>query len=568
MKNDTFIKKIKPLWKLLMRPLLRIYSSHYNLFIYNDLSKNTLGKAYSQFGQDTFVLKNVFNGMKNGVFVDVGANHPTHGSNTYLLEENGWTGLAIEPQEKLRSLWPSVRKTRCLKYVVGSENKKVVFVEGTDDEHGLSGVEGFNKCKEGCKKVTLEQKRLDDILTENNIRHVDYLSIDVEGYEMSVLESIDLSKSDIKLIGLENDQGFENIPFVGKKLGSELGNNKIREYLEDRGYRYIARIFCDDFFIKTSMKNSLFINANKAIFKLKSYIKPVARSIKSKKIRQLFLRMNGKITEYSFKKTILKYYDSLNPDEIDAEKKEVLEYLRSNPATLFPYEFTKKYKASDIKVFTDDKKGLKYVLWDDKKLYFKRSCAEKEIKELASSLFAVQDEKSPHRYLVPTFNASKDDIVADIGAAEGDFALSVVEKAKKVYLFESDPELIEALEATFEPWKKKVVIVSKYVSDKTTGNHTTLDHFFKDKELPTFLKIDVEGAELNLLHGAEQLLSNKGHMKIVIASYHKHNDEIVLRDELEKYDFKTEYSKGYMLSIWDGVLKEPYLRRGLIRAVK
>ncbi len=129
----------------------------------------------------------------------------------------------------------------------GVEN---VFIEGNPEEHGLSGVEGFNKVKTTHKTISLEQKKLSDILSENSINEVDYLSIGVEGYEMNVLESIDFSKVDIKVISLENDLGFQNLPFLGKRLGSELGNNKLRKYLKDRGYRYVARIVCDDFFIK------------------------------------------------------------------------------------------------------------------------------------------------------------------------------------------------------------------------------------------------------------------------------------------------------------------------------
>lgn len=241
---------IKNIWKSIMVIVLKVYSNNYRLHVENISRDSTREKYYSQFGQDSFVLKDIYKNKKDGIFVDVGANHPIHGSNTYLLELNGWKGLAIEPQQALRDLWPSVRKTKCLNYVVGPENKEITFIEGDGNENGLSGVEGFNKCSDKCKKVQVQQKRLTDILSENSIVNVDYLSIDVEGYEMNVLKSIDFNKTNIKLIGLENDLGFKNIPIIGRKLGSELGNNAIRKFLKDKGYKYIARIFCDDFFIK------------------------------------------------------------------------------------------------------------------------------------------------------------------------------------------------------------------------------------------------------------------------------------------------------------------------------
>jgi FkbM family methyltransferase len=244
------MQRIKKLYKFIMSILLKIYTLNFKLIIQSQASPND-NKHYSQFGQDLFVLNNfkVNNGGKK--FIDIGGNHPINGSNTYLLELNNWTGIAIEPQEKLRKLWPSLRKTPCLNYVIGPEEKIVNFVEGENGTDGLSGIEGYNKCNNtNYKTITAQQKRLADILVENKIKNVDYLSIDVEGYEMNVLKSIDFSKVDIKLIGLENDLGFRWLPFLGHRLGKELGDNKIRKFLKDKGYKYIARIVCDDFFIK------------------------------------------------------------------------------------------------------------------------------------------------------------------------------------------------------------------------------------------------------------------------------------------------------------------------------
>ncbi len=47
-----------------------------------------------------------FDRKRNGLFVEVGANDPHSGSQTWLLEQNGWCGILVEPQaalcEKLR----------------------------------------------------------------------------------------------------------------------------------------------------------------------------------------------------------------------------------------------------------------------------------------------------------------------------------------------------------------------------------------------------------------------------------------------------------------------------------
>ena len=52
-------------------------------------------------GVEEWILKDFFQNRRNGVFVDVGANHHQTGSNTYYLETvMGWSGVAIEPQVK------------------------------------------------------------------------------------------------------------------------------------------------------------------------------------------------------------------------------------------------------------------------------------------------------------------------------------------------------------------------------------------------------------------------------------------------------------------------------------
>jgi FkbM family methyltransferase len=245
-------KYIKHIWKSMMYFVIKMYLKDSNIHIINEVENLPKDQVtYSQFGQDTYVFNNLFNQRKNGVFVDVGANDPVKCSNTYLFETNGWTGLAIEPQDTLRDLWPKTRKTICIDNVIGPETKDITFVEGDESEHGLAGIKGFNKVSENNQKeIIKKQRRLDEILIERNITKVDYLSIDVEGYEMSVLESIDFSKVYIQVIGIENDLGFEHLPFIGKKLASELGNKKIREFIISKGYKQVGRIMCDDFFIK------------------------------------------------------------------------------------------------------------------------------------------------------------------------------------------------------------------------------------------------------------------------------------------------------------------------------
>lgn len=60
----------------------------------------SIGKNYSQVCQDLFVLS-VLNGKRDGTYLEIGAAHPYHNSNTALLEELGWKGFGIELKKEL-----------------------------------------------------------------------------------------------------------------------------------------------------------------------------------------------------------------------------------------------------------------------------------------------------------------------------------------------------------------------------------------------------------------------------------------------------------------------------------
>jgi len=275
--------------------------------------------------------------------------------------------------------------------------------------------------------------------------------------------------------------------------------------------------------------------------------------------------MHGKYRLYWLQRGIIKYLRNTSEFE-KFEETEIINYLRNNLLSVFPYNFTKKYNAADIIVYTDSN-NMKYVLHENKKLYFKKKWDENKIKSCYNRLLIEQDIDSPHRYQTADFCVNEGNIVVDAGAAEGNFALSIVEKVTKLYLFEVDEEWVEALKVTFEPWKEKVEIICKYVSNNDEGNCITLDAVFWEKKID-FIKADIEGAEIALLKGCKNILSDTEKLKVVMCTYHKQDDAENIDQLLTKAKFNTEFSKGYMLFLYDTLLAPPYLRRGLIRAIK
>jgi hypothetical protein len=274
------------------------------------------------------------------------------------------------------------------------------------------------------------------------------------------------------------------------------------------------------------------------------------------------------ILKKTLREKILKHFSLLSENEVNEEQREILKYLENNPVRIFPYPFQDNYSADKIEVIWDPVTGMRYVMQDGKRLYFKKRWSEKRIKRAYSDLLREQDINSPHRYLTESFTVGKDDVIADIGAAEGNFSLSVIENTAKVYLFEYDPEWTQALKATFAPWAEKVEIINKYVSDSDDESHIRLDTFYKTKKDITFLKIDVDGAESIVLNSCNQVFQSGNPFKVALCTYHKNNDENEFTILLKDHGFSITPSKGYMIHYYDKKMKAPYLRRGLIRAVR
>ena len=203
---------------------------------------------------------------------------------------------------------------------------------------------------------------------------------------------------------------------------------------------------------------------------------------------------------------VINYLSNIPPQDMTDEKRAVFNYLKCHPLSLFPYSFTEKHNPEDVIVYLDAEKVMYYILQDDKRLYFKKGWDKQQVQTYYNGLLIEQDALSPHRYETAGFHVSEGEVVVDAGAAEGNFALSVIEKVKKIYLFEVDKDWIAPLEATFAPFGNKVHVINSYVSDVWWGwGKITLDKFFEHKKVD-LIKADIEGAETQLLRGAKTIL--------------------------------------------------------------
>jgi hypothetical protein len=291
------------------------------------------------------------------------------------------------------------------------------------------------------------------------------------------------------------------------------------------------------------------------------FLFPIYRVLVPKPLRTILLKK-------SLRYKILNYFASLPEKDVNEEQKEVLQFLENDGIRIFPYAFHTDYSPEHIEVIFDPEKGMRYVIQEGKRLYFKKRWSARKIRKAYCDLMREQDINSPHRYLTDTFTICNTDVLADIGAAEGNFSLAVIDKVKKIYIFEYDQEWIDALRVTFAPWPDKVEIINKFVSDKNDDSHIRFDTYFEERQDVNFLKIDVDGAESVVIGSCDKLFQTARPFRITLCTYHKNDDEKEFTGLLKDRGFDIVPSKGYMINYYDKKLKAPYLRRGLIRAVR
>lgn len=266
------------------------------------------------------------------------------------------------------------------------------------------------------------------------------------------------------------------------------------------------------------------------------------------------------------RKAVLKLYEKSDLLK-DPVIREGIRFLKSHKFTTFPFKWALKYDNLLPEVYFDETHGMFYVEYCGHKLYYPKGYSRMRAIWATRSILKEQDPQSSHLYLTSDFYVEPDSIVVDAGVAEGNFALSIIDKVKRLYLIECDPTWVETLKVTFAPWKEKVVFVEKYLSDMDDNQFVTIDYLVKAIEGEKyFVKMDVEGFEKQSLAGMKQLLTVATNIKLDICTYHFEDDLVQIGSIMDNYGCKYHVSDGYVLFSQQN--ETPTFRKTLIRAEK
>ncbi len=167
-------------------------------------------KSYSISNVD-LIIDRMFKKKKNGLFIDLGCNHPIKFNNTYLLYKRGWRGINIDLDETSIKEFNKIRNLdfniRALVSDKSGEYKKIFFYHKRSAINTVSEeLINYRKSKKQDYEIIEEKtKTLSEIIDSSPYfnKHIDLLSIDIENHEYEVLKNFNFKKYKIDVIVTE-----------------------------------------------------------------------------------------------------------------------------------------------------------------------------------------------------------------------------------------------------------------------------------------------------------------------------------------------------------------------------
>lgn len=198
---------------------------------YEAICRDGKPRFFSQYNQDIYLYEHHFKYLRRpGTYIDIAANEPVRLSNSYFFDVClGWRGVCAEANSKY---YQPIRKFRtcalvraCISAI--SHNARFFLRDGR------SGIVSTNKNAQnlhaiGSNITTLRCEPVDSALSALDIAHADFLSLDVEGHELEVLQGFNWNVTKINVIVTESanpnvTQFLEHHGFLQHEPPNRLG---------------------------------------------------------------------------------------------------------------------------------------------------------------------------------------------------------------------------------------------------------------------------------------------------------------------------------------------------------
>jgi FkbM family methyltransferase len=189
-------------------------------------------------------LKEEFFGhARSGYFVEVGANDPEQWSQTFHLEELGWSGILVEPQPQLAAVLRERRRAAVCAVACSSpenDGKRMTL-------HLAGGHSSFDPrltvaTVRPAGAVEVPLTTLDRILSDNSApAPLDFLAIDVEGHEIEVLRGFDFARWRPRLILVED----------------HVLDLRLHHFMGSHGYKWVRRTDINSWYVPVDSRMSV-----------------------------------------------------------------------------------------------------------------------------------------------------------------------------------------------------------------------------------------------------------------------------------------------------------------------
>jgi FkbM family methyltransferase len=205
------------------------------------LKKNESRISYSQEGEDVLLDRIIGNIKYSGSFVDIGAFHPIKFSNTYKFYRAGWRGINVEATPGRIAQFRKLRPQDInLEMPVSDKEESMPFYIfnypelNTFSEAHVKEWDGKGNVRL-VETVQLKAVTISKILQQYlpNKTSFDLLSIDVEGMDLRILQTIDFNTYRFKYIIAEDEPGDV----------TNAVNGPISNLLYSKGYKMISKLY-------------------------------------------------------------------------------------------------------------------------------------------------------------------------------------------------------------------------------------------------------------------------------------------------------------------------------------
>lgn len=202
----------------------------------------------SEFGEDS-LLWQLLDSQPTGFFIEVGAFDGVHLSVSYAFEALGWTGLLIEAiPERFRACAAARPRSRVVHAALGKRGSVGTTCFNIARGEGLEVLSFHHTPPEQKREVLSRGAAIEavevpltsmDALLEGHAAPIDFVSIDVEGAELDLLDGFDLKRWKPRIIVIEDISAGRNptldarLDNAGYTLVAWLGFNQVRVHRDE-----------------------------------------------------------------------------------------------------------------------------------------------------------------------------------------------------------------------------------------------------------------------------------------------------------------------------------------------